>query len=64
VWASEASPTIFNPLPGGGHPVCIVPAGALLQRDGMVLVSGGVNDSYNVILRFELEKLLAAMTSA
>lgn len=63
VWASEASPTIFNPLPGGGHPVCILPAGAMLDGPD-VLVSCGVNDSYNAVLRFDLEDLLAGMADA
>ena len=57
VWASEASPTIFNPVPRGGHPVCILPAGAFV-RGGSVWVSCGVNDSYNVILRFSLDQLM------
>ena len=60
VWASEASPTIFNPLPRGGHPVCILPAGAMLDS-GYVYVSCGVNDSYNVILRFNVSKLIEEM---
>lgn len=63
VWASEASPTIFNPMPGGGHPVCILPAGAILEENGglHVLVSCGVNDSYIALLRFDLERLLALL---
>jgi hypothetical protein len=62
-WASEASPTIFNPLPGGGHPICILPAGAMRLGDD-VFVSCGVNDSYNVVLRFNLGALLADMVPA
>lgn len=62
-WASEASPTIFNPLPGGGHPVCIMPAGALVTGSD-VFVSCGVNDSYNVILRFDMGKIMSDMTAA
>lgn len=61
VWASEASPTIFNPLPGGGHPVCILPAGAVML-EGNVYVSCGVNDSYIVMLRFSIEELIQKMT--
>lgn len=62
-WASEASPTIFNPLPGGGHPVCILPAGAMfhVEQSGDVVVSCGVNDSYIVMLRFKLDELLSEM---
>ena len=62
VWGSEASPTIFNPLPRGGHPVCILPAGAMLDESKEnVFVSAGVNDSYNVILKFNIKELLHSM---
>ena len=61
VWASEASPTIRSPLNGAGHPVCILPEGAMLDGHS-VLVSCGVNDSYIAILRFNVEELLARMT--
>lgn len=60
VWASEASPTIFNHTPAGGHPVCIMPAGCFV-RSGVAFVACGVNDSYNVILRFEVADLLKRM---
>jgi predicted GH43/DUF377 family glycosyl hydrolase len=63
-WASEASPTLFNPLPGGGHPVCILPAGAMLEDGGRtVAVSCGVNDSYIAVLRYDIPELLASMTA-
>ena len=61
VWGSEASPTIHNPLPGGGHPICILPAGAMLDGHN-VFISCGVNDSYNVILRYDIQALLGKMT--
>lgn len=66
VWASEASPTIFNPLPRGGHPVCILPAGAAWDGNGRenVLISCGVNDSYNVILRFNVAEMRRKMSLA
>ena len=60
VWASEASPTIRSPLNGAGHPVCILPAGAILDGDS-VLVSCGVNDSYIAVLRFSISALLDEM---
>ena len=46
VWASEASPTIFNPIPRGGHPVCITLRLALMLDNGDAdRRSCGVNDS-------------------
>jgi hypothetical protein len=61
VWASEASPTIRSPLNGAGHPVCILPAGAMLDGHDVV-VSCGVNDSYVAILSFNVEELLGKMS--
>ena len=61
VWGSEASPTIHNPLPGGGHPICILPAGAMLDGHD-VAISCGVNDSYIAILKYGIEDLLGRMT--
>lgn len=62
VWASEASPTIFNQLPGGGHPVCILPAGAMFDAEKRhIFVSCGVNDSYIVILKFSVAEILKSM---
>lgn len=61
VWASEASPTLFNPIPKGGHPVCILPAGAMISGED-VHVSCGVNDSYVAILKFSLRDILRKMS--
>lgn len=62
VWASEASPTIFNPLPGGGHPVCILPAGAMFDAEKRhIFVSCGVNDSYIAVLKFSVADILSKM---
>lgn len=63
VWGSEASPTIHNPLPGGGHPICIIPFGAMLDGDD-VLLSCGVNDSYIAILRFSVPELIRGMSGS
>lgn len=60
VWGSEASPTIHNPLAEGGHPICVIPFGAMLDGNE-VLVSCGVNDSYIAILRFGIEELIGKM---
>ena len=66
VWASEASPTTLGPLPGGGHPVCILPAGAIFEGDEKesVLVSCGVNDSYIAMLRFSVKELMGKMSAS
>jgi predicted GH43/DUF377 family glycosyl hydrolase len=61
-WGSQASPTLLSSRPGSGYPACIFPAGVLLEGE-TVLVSCGVNDSYNVFLRYDLGELLAKMRS-
>jgi predicted GH43/DUF377 family glycosyl hydrolase len=60
-WGSEWSPTYLSSRPASGHPCCIYPSGAVV-RDDEVLVSCGVNDSYNVFLQYRLTDLLAKMT--
>lgn len=60
-WGSERSSTFLSSRPASGHPCCIYPAGAVLQGD-MVVVSCGVNDSYNVLLQYSLTDLMSRMT--
>ena len=61
IWASECSPTLLSSRPGSGHPICIYPAGTVVDGDE-VLVSCGVNDSYIAFLRFSLAAILRQMT--
>jgi predicted GH43/DUF377 family glycosyl hydrolase len=61
VWASESSQTIFSSRPGSGHPICIYPAGAVVDGDE-IIVSCGVNDSYIAFLCFSLAAILRQMT--
>lgn len=63
-WGSEASPTIHSPRPRGGHPVCLFPSGAVVEGGGDVLLSVGVNDSYCVLMRYNIADLIAAMVAA
>ncbi len=60
-WGSESSPTLLSSRPASGHPCCIYPSGAVIVGDE-VLVSCGVNDSYNVFLQYRLADLLAKMS--
>ena len=60
-WGSECSPTFLSSRPASGHPCCIYPAGTVLTGDSL-LVSCGVNDSYNVILQYSLRDLLGRMS--
>lgn len=60
-WGSEASPTLLSARPASGHPCCIYPSGAVIQGEEAI-VSCGVNDSYNVFLRYRLTDLLAKMS--
>ena len=59
-WGSECSPTYHSARPASGHPLCLYPSGAVLAGQEL-LVSCGVNDSYNVLLRYNLDALLARM---
>lgn len=59
-WGTEASPTLLSARPASGHPCCLYPAGVVINGRE-VLVSCGVNDSYNVFLRYNLPDLLARM---
>lgn len=60
-WGTEASPTLLSSRPASGHPCCLYPAGAIIQGEE-VIVSCGVNDSYNVLLRYGLTDLMSRMT--
>lgn len=60
-WGSECSPTLLSARPASGHPCCIYPSGAVVVGEE-VLVSCGVNDSYNVFLQYRLADLLAKMS--
>ena len=60
-WGTEASPTLLSSRPASGHPCCIYPAGCVIAG-GEVIVSCGVNDSYNVFLHYDLADLMAKMT--
>lgn len=62
-WGSEASPTIHNRRPRAGHPACVYPAGAILEKAD-VIVSVGVNDSYCCLMRFNVPELLDRMVDA
>jgi predicted GH43/DUF377 family glycosyl hydrolase len=61
VWGSELSPTFFSARPNSGYPPCIYPSGVIKEGGGLI-VSCGVNDSYNVFLKYDLTELLARMT--
>lgn len=60
VWGSECSPTLLSARPASGHPICIYPSGAVVRGEEVV-VSCGVNDSYNVFLSYRLTDLISRM---
>jgi predicted GH43/DUF377 family glycosyl hydrolase len=61
-WGSEASPTLVSSRPGSGHPLCLFPAG--IAREGTeIIISCGVNDSYNALLKYSLPALLNGMVA-
>lgn len=60
-WGSECSPTLLSARPASGHPCCIYPSGAVIRGEE-VLVSCGVNDSYNCFLQYRLTELMAKMS--
>lgn len=60
-WGTEASPTFLSARPASGHPCCLYPAGAIIQGEEVV-VSCGVNDSYNVLLAYRLTELMGKMS--
>lgn len=60
-WGTECSPTLLSSRPASGHPCCLYPAGAILQGEEVV-VSCGVNDSYNALLTYRLTELLGKMS--
>ena len=62
-WGSEASPTIHSPRPHAGHPCCVFPGGAIIEKDDLI-VSVGINDSYCGLMRFSGPELIGGMVRA
>lgn len=58
MWASDRTPAIVNPFDAHWNPICIFPAGLVLEKD-LALVSVGLNDSYCALMQFPLSELLA-----
>ena len=58
VWASDRTPALINPFDPLWNPLVVFPAGLVLRED-QALISLGLNDSYNALMQFPLEELLA-----
>lgn len=58
VWASDRTPALVNPFDSNWNPICIFPAGLVLEND-LALVSVGLNDSYCALMQFPVSELLS-----